>query len=200
VFGTTTGAASGALDRRADQFARTMPKTAGEKAASATRFRLAVAGGRRPLTAAILRSVPATRRWRRGARRYWPVTGLKYAFGRARRTLVGNHAFKPFSGATSPVTSPFLPGIRPLYGGPSQPRARRIPRSLATPWVFGNLQKKNARGSAIPGDWVSDTVAGSVCGYAIGKVFTKTSPRAEGRAFCVLVQRLLAGSVWPERD
>jgi membrane-associated phospholipid phosphatase len=113
-----------------------------------------------------------------GGAAFLAVTALKYV-GRARPFVeVGNHAFKPFSSASGYDSMPS--GHTIISWAIATPFAEEYD----APWLYGIAGVTNLARVGSRQHWVSDTVAGSLLGYAIGKTFwaagketAKGSPR-----------------------
>ena len=175
MFGTGLMLASSALDRRADQFAKDHAGNRGLKSMNSIGNALpwlALAGS---AAAALEGSDPARSRTgyaalEAGGAAFLAVTGLKYAFGRARPgNELGNHAFKPFSTAAGDDS---LPSGHTII---SWAVATPFAEEYDAPWLYGLAAVTNLARVGSRQHWVSDTVAGSVLGYAIGKVFWESS-------------------------
>ena len=108
------------------------------------------------------------------------VTGLKYAVGRARpEQNTGNRDFKPFSSSlnpTSTVYDSFPSGHSIVAWAVATPFALEY----NAPWLYGVAGLTNLARAGSNKHWVSDTVAGSLLGYGIGRIFWESS-RAPGR-------------------
>ncbi|HEY6509672.1 MAG TPA: YjbH domain-containing protein, partial [Vicinamibacterales bacterium] len=98
------------------------------------------------------------------------ATGLKYAFGRARpETGLGRNSFEPFSGADDHQAFPS--------------RHTTVAWAVATPfaleyntwWPYGVAALTNLARVGSREHWVSDTVAGSLIGYGLGRLFWQSS-------------------------
>jgi membrane-associated phospholipid phosphatase len=175
AFGTGLVLASSALDRRGDRFAR---DHAGNRwlnhvnsAGNALPW-LALAG---TAVAALdgsdpLRSRTGYAALEAGGTAFLAVTGLKYAFGRARpENELGNHAFKPLPRAAGYDSMPSGHTII------SWAVATPFVEEYDAPWLYGLVAVTNLARVGSRQHWVSDTVAGSVLGYAIGKMFWVSS-------------------------
>ncbi len=114
-----------------------------------------------------------------GGAAFLAVTGLKYVVGRARPgNDVGSRAFTPFS-STSGYDS-FPSGHTIISWAVATPFAQEYD----APWLYGVAAVTNLARLGSRQHWVSDTVAGSLLGYAIGNTFraagkesAKGSPR-----------------------
>ena len=107
------------------------------------------------------------------------MTGLKYAVGRARpEQNTGNHDFKPFSSInpTSSVYDSFPSGHTMVAWAVATPFALEY----NAPWLYGVAGLTNLARIGSNKHWVSDTVASSLLGYGIGRLFWESS-RAPGR-------------------
>jgi membrane-associated phospholipid phosphatase len=175
VLGTSLVLASSALDRRADQFAKNHANSnwvkAVKDAGNAVPW-LAFAGS---AAAALDGSDPARSStgyaaMEAGGTALLAATGLKYVFGRARPELgQGNNAFKPFS-STNGYDS--LPSRHVIFAWAV---ATPFAEQYNAPWLYGLAAVSNLARVSTREHWVSDTVAGSVLGYAIGKVFWESA-------------------------
>ncbi len=109
------------------------------------------------------------------------VEGLKYIVGRGRPYVgAGSHAFKPFS-MTSGYDG-FPSGHTIITWAVATPFAEEYD----APWLYGVAAVTNLARVGSRNHWVSDTVAGSLLGYAIGKVFWESSrapQKGEPRVF-----------------
>ncbi|TAK68375.1 MAG: phosphatase PAP2 family protein [Betaproteobacteria bacterium] len=175
MFGTGLVLASSALDRRADQFAKDHSGNRWLKSVNSMGNALpwlALAGS---AVAALDGSDPARSRagyaaLEAGGTAFLAVTGLKYAFGRARPgNELGNHAFKPFSTRAGYDS---LPSGHTII---SWAVATPFAEEYNAPWLYGLAAVTNLARVGSRQHWVSDTVAGSVLGYAIGRVFWESS-------------------------
>ncbi|MFH1605323.1 MAG: YjbH domain-containing protein, partial [Pseudomonadota bacterium] len=175
VFGTGLVLASTALDKRADQFATDHGQNRWVK--RGTSFGnalpwLAIAGAG---VAALdgsdpVRSRTAYAATEAGGTAFLAVTGLKYMVGRSRPgNELGNHAFESFS-KTSGYDS-FPSGHAIISWAVATPFAEEY----NAPWLYGLAAVTNLARVGSRQHWVSDTVAGSVLGYAIGRVFWESS-------------------------
>ena len=103
------------------------------------------------------------------------VTGLKYAVGRARpEQNVGSRDFKPFSGAGG--YDAFPSGHTIVAWAVATPFALEY----NAPWLYGVAGLTNLARFGNRQHWLSDTVAGSLLGYGIGRIFWESSS-APGR-------------------
>ena len=175
VVGTGIVLASSALDRRGDQFARDHAENRWLKGMN--RFGnalpwLAIAGG---AVAALDGSDPARSRtgyaaMEAGGTAYLAVTALKSVVGRARPFVeVGSHEFKPFSKTAGYDSMPS--GHTIIAWAVATPFAEQYD----APWLYGVAAITNLARVGSRQHWVSDTVAGTLLGYGIGKVFWESS-------------------------
>ncbi|OGA34745.1 MAG: hypothetical protein A3F75_02935 [Betaproteobacteria bacterium RIFCSPLOWO2_12_FULL_64_23] len=175
ALGTGLALASSAFDKRADRLARDHAENrwvkAGNNFGNALPW-LALAGS---AAAALDGSDPARSRTgyaalEAGGAALLAVSGLKYAFGRARPgNELGNHAFKPFSTASGYDS---LPSGHTII---SWAIATPFAEEYDAPWLYGVAAISNLARVGSRQHWVSDTVAGSLLGYAIGRVFWESS-------------------------
>ena len=196
LFGTGLVLASSALDKRADQFAldhganRWVKK--GNSFGNALPW-LAIAGAG---VAALDGSDPARSRTgyaalEAGGTALLAVTGLKYVFGRARpENELGNHAFKPFS-TTAGYDS--LPSGHTIIAWAV---ATPFAEEYDAPWLYGVAAITNLARVGSRKHWLSDTVAGSALGYAIGKVFWESSRTPQKGAPRVLIHPAGVNVAW----
>ncbi len=196
VFGTGLVLASSALDRRADRFAQDHAENrwlkAGNRFGNALPW-LAIAGaGAAALDGSDpLRSRTGYAALEAGGTALLAVTGLKYAFGRARpENELGNHAFKPFSAAAGYDSLPS--GHTIITWAVVTPFAEQY----GAPWLYGLAAVTNLARAGSRQHWVSDTVAGSVLGYAIGKVFWESSRAPNKGAPRVLIHPAGVNVAW----
>jgi len=175
VVGTGLVLASSALDRRGEQFAKDHANSRWLKSVSRIGDALpwlAIAG---TSVAALYSSDPAFSRTgyaatEAGGTAFLAVTGLKYVVGRARPgNELGNHAFKPFSSASGYDS---LPSGHVII---SWAIATPFAEEYDAPWLYGVAAVTNLARFGSRQHWLSDTVAGSVLGFAIGKVFWESS-------------------------
>ena len=196
AIGTGMVLGSTLLDKRADEFARDHGANrwvkAGNNFGDALPW-LALAGagvvaldGSDPL-----RSRTGYAALEEGGTALLAVTGLKYAFGRARpENELGNHAFKPFS-ITSGYDS-FPSGHTIIAWAVATPFAEEYD----APWLYGLAAVTNLARVGSRQHWVSDTVAGSLLGYAIGKVFWESSRAPNKGAPRVLIHPAGVNLAW----
>ncbi len=110
------------------------------------------------------------------------VAGLKYAVGRARpEQNTGSRDFKPFSSALNPLSKSTSYDSFPS-GHTIVAWAVATPFALEynAPWLYGVAGLTNLARAGGRQHWVSDTVAGSLLGYGIGRIFWESS-RAPGK-------------------
>jgi len=175
LFGTGAVLASSLLDNRADQFAKDHAQNrfvkAGDSFGNALPW-LAIAGAG---AAALDGSDPRRSRTgyaalEAGGTAYLAVYGLKTAFGRARPYVeAGSHSFKPFSMTAG--YDGFPSGHTIVMWAVATPFAEEYD----APWLYGLATVTNLARVGSRNHFVSDTVAGSVLGYAIGRVFWESS-------------------------
>jgi len=176
VFGTGLVLASSALDRRGAQFAQDHAENRWLKGMNKIGNNvlpwLAIGGA---AAAALDSSNPVLSRTgyaatEAGGTAFLAVEGLKYLVGRARPANdLGNHAFKPFSMTAGYDSMPS--GHVIIMWAVATPFAEEYD----APWLYGLAAVTNLARVGSRQHWVSDTVAGSVLGYAIGKVFWESS-------------------------
>lgn len=103
------------------------------------------------------------------------TTGLKYAVGRARpEDGLGNHSFEGFSSGNG--DSAFPSRHSALAWAVATPFALEYD----APWLFGVAAITNLARIGSREHWVSDTVAGSLIGYGLGRIFWESS-RNDGK-------------------
>jgi len=101
-----------------------------------------------------------------GAASFLVATGLKYAFGRARpETGEGTSSFHPF--ATDDAHNSFPSRHAAVAWGVATPFAAEY----RTYWPYAIAAITTAGRAASREHWLSDSVGGSVLGYALGRVF-----------------------------
>jgi membrane-associated phospholipid phosphatase len=176
LYGTGLVLGSALLDKRADRFAQDHASNRWLKGMNKIGNNvlpwLAIAGAG---VAALDGSDPARSRTgyaavEAGGTAFLAVYGLKSVFGRARPNVdVGSHAFKPFS-----MTAGYdgLPSGHTII---TWAVATPFAQEYDAPWLYGLAAVTNLARVGSRQHWVSDTVAGSVLGYAIGKVFWESS-------------------------
>jgi membrane-associated phospholipid phosphatase len=97
-------------------------------------------------------------------------TGLKYAFGRARpSTGLKPTNFEPFSSSNSFEAFPSR------HVAVAWAVATPFALEYDLPWLYGLAALSNAGRIASGEHWVSDTVAGTLLGYGIGRIFWESS-------------------------
>lgn len=176
LFGTGLVLASSTADRRGDQFVKDHAENRWLKKANSFGSNalpwLAIAGsaaaaldGRDPV-----RSRTGYAALEAGATAYLAMNVLKYVVGRSRpENELGNHSFKLFSKAAG--YDSFPSGHTMIVWAVATPFAEQY----NAPWLYGLAALTNIARVGSRQHWVSDTVAGSVLGYAIGKVFWESS-------------------------
>lgn len=176
ALGTGLVLASTLLDNRADQFAKDHAANRWLKGVNKIGNNalpwLAIAGAG---VAALDGSDPRRSRTgyaatEAGGTALLAVYGLKSVFGRARPYVeAGSHAFKPFS-----MTAGYdgLPSGHTII---TWAVATPFAEEYDAPWLYGVAAITNLARVGSRNHFVSDTVAGSVLGYAIGKVFWESS-------------------------
>jgi membrane-associated phospholipid phosphatase len=180
AIGVGLVAASSVLDRRADQFA----KTNGDRGwlRGSTRFAntlpflgMAFAGVAALDTEDRIHSRTGFAAGEAGLTAAFAATGLKYAIGRARPTAeLGNRSFDFGSNASSSLPS--------IHSAVAWAVATPFALEYDAPWLYGVAALTNIGRVAGRDHWVSDTVAGSLLGYGLGRIFWQSSrtPRREG--------------------
>ncbi|MBK5104312.1 MAG: YjbH domain-containing protein, partial [Burkholderiales bacterium] len=196
VFGTGLVLASSAFDKRADQFTKDHAESSWVKGindvGNAVPW-LALAGAG---VAALDGSDPRRSRTgyaalEAGGTALLVATGLKYAFGRARpEEGLGNHEFKPFSAESGYDSLPS--GHTIMAWAVATPFAEEYD----APWLYGVAAITNLARIGSRQHWLSDTVAGSVLGYAIGKVFWESSRAPEKGAPRVFIHPAGVNLAW----
>jgi len=180
ALGASTVFASSALDNRAFRFASNHAgsswMTNGVRAGNAIPW-LALAG-----SAAVafdgsdpVRSRTGYAGTEAGVTALLVTTGLKYAFGRARpESGMGKSSFEPFSGDDQHQSFPSRHAA--VAWAVATPFAKEydtwLPYGIA---AITNLARVGSREH-----WFSDTVAGSLVGFGIGRIFWESS-RSRGR-------------------
>jgi membrane-associated phospholipid phosphatase len=105
-----------------------------------------------------------------GGTAFLAVTALKSVVGRARPFVeAGSHAFKPFSTTANYDSMPS--GHVIIAWAVATPFAEQY----NAPWLYGVAAVTNLARVGGRQHWVSDTVAGSLLGYGIGRVFWEAS-------------------------
>ncbi|MHB1591589.1 MAG: YjbH domain-containing protein, partial [Sulfuricella sp.] len=188
ALGTGLVLASSMTDKRADQFARDHAGSrwlkAGNSAGNALPW-IALAGS---AAAAFGSSDPILSQTgytalESGSTALLLAEGLKKVVGRARPwTGLGNHSFKPFSGSASTGTDGFPSGHTIITWAVVTPFAEEYD----APWLYGVAALTNVARVGSRQHWVSDTVAGSLLGYGIGKIFWESSHSPKKNGFRVL--------------
>ncbi len=98
------------------------------------------------------------------------ATGFKYAVGRARpEEGLGNHSFDAFS--TSNRNNAFPSRHTAVAWAVATPFALEYD----APWLYGVAAMTNLARVGSREHWVSDTVAGSLLGYGLGRIFWESS-------------------------
>ncbi|MBE0623830.1 MAG: YjbH domain-containing protein [Burkholderiales bacterium] len=196
VFGTGLVLASSTLDERADQFAKDHAESSWLKGMNKVGdaipwLALAGAGVAAMDGSDPLRSRTGYAALEAGGTALLAVTGLKYAFGRARPEKgLGNHEFKPFSGESGYDSLPS--GHTIMAWAVVTPFAEEYD----APWLYGLAGITNLARVGSRQHWLSDTVAGSVLGYAIGKIFWESSRAPEKGAPRVFVHPTGVNLAW----
>ena len=196
AIGAGLVAASALLDRRAFRFAKDHADSRWVKGVTTVGDALPWIGIGAAALAALDGSDPRRSRTgyaaaEAGATAFLAATGLKYAIGRARpEAELGNTNFKP--GSTN----------RNFDAFPS--RHTSVAWAVATPfaleygadWLYGVAALSNLARVGSREHWVSDTVAGSVLGYAIGRLFWESSRSRDRRVPRVLLDRSGVSLAW----
>lgn len=105
-------------------------------------------------------------------------TGLGYAVGRARPDAgLGRAHFQPFSGSTS--TGSFPSDHTMFVWALATPFAEEYD----APWLYGAAAVTNLARVGSRRHWVSDTMAGSLLGYGIGRIFWESSRAPNNGAY-----------------
>ncbi len=106
-------------------------------------------------------------------------TGIKYVTGRARPyAALGNNHFEPFAGSAKAGTDGFPSGHTIIVWSVLTPFAEEYD----APWLYGVAALTNLARVGSRNHWISDTVAGSLLGYGIGKVFWESSRAANSKS------------------
>jgi len=117
-----------------------------------------------------------------GGTAFLAVTGLKSVIGRARPgTEAGSHTFKPFSKTAGYDSMPS--GHTIIAWAVATPFAEEYD----APWLYGLAAVTNLARVGSRQHWLSDTIAGSALGYAIGRVFWESSRAPQKGAPRVMV-------------
>jgi len=110
-----------------------------------------------------------------GATGFLAATGLKYGFGRARPdTGAGNRSFRPGSSDDAHHSLPSR------HSTVAWALATPFALEYGAPWLYGVAALTNLGRVADRQHWFSDTVAGSLLGYGIGRIFWEAG-RARGK-------------------
>ena len=110
-----------------------------------------------------------------GAMAFLATTGLKYAFGRARPEAgLGSRDFQPFSADSNHQAFPSR------HAAVAWAVVTPFAREYNADWLYGAAAITTLARVGSREHWVSDAVAGSLVGYAIGRIFHETS-RAHGK-------------------
>jgi membrane-associated phospholipid phosphatase len=180
LVGTGITLASAALDNRAYRFARDHAGNSGLRALGTAADVVPWLGLAGAAIFALDGSDPIRQRTgfaalEAGATGFIAATGLKYGFGRARPdTGAGNRSFRPGSSDDAHHSLPS--------------RHSTVAWAIATPfaleygwnWLYGVAALTNLGRIGDREHWVSDTVAGSLLGYGIGRIFWEAG-RARGK-------------------
>src|SRR5262249_7317915 len=105
------------------------------------------------------------------------ATGLKYAVGRARpESGLGATSFKPRSTDRDPGAVPSR------HVAVTWSVAPPFAKEYNADWLYGVAALSNRGRISARAHWVSDTVGGSLLGYAIGRLFWEASrkPQSQG--------------------
>jgi membrane-associated phospholipid phosphatase len=125
-----------------------------------------------------------------GTTAFLAATALKYAFGRARPdTGLGRGDFKPFTADNRHNAFPS--------------RHTAVAWAVLTPmaeeygaeWLYGVAALANVARVGSREHWVSDTVAGSLIGYGVGRLFWE-SARRKGGGPALVLERSGAKLAW----
>ncbi|MCX7144217.1 MAG: YjbH domain-containing protein [Proteobacteria bacterium] len=196
VVGTGLVLASTALDRSGNKFAKDHAENRWLKGINNVGNALpwlAIAGG---AVAAMDGSDPVRARtgyasMEAGGTAFLAVTALKSVVGRARPEVeVGNHAFKPFSKTANYDSMPS--GHTIISWAVATPFAEQYDM----PWLYGVATITNIARIGSRQHWVSDTVAGSLLGYGIGKAFWEASRRSQKGAPRVMIHPQGVNLAW----
>jgi membrane-associated phospholipid phosphatase len=180
IVGTGIVLSSAMLDRRAYQFAQDRAENrwlkAGVRAGNALPLlALGVSALIAADTSDPVRSRTGYAALEAGGAAYLAATGLKYAFGRERPGGPnGNAGFNPFSNTSGNDAFPSRHTI--VTWAVATPFAEEY----NAPWLYGIAAAANLARIGSREHWVSDTVAGSLLGYGIGKLFYDSSRRPSG--------------------
>jgi membrane-associated phospholipid phosphatase len=126
-----------------------------------------------------------------GAMAFLATTGLKYAVGRARPDAgLGSRDFQPFSADTNHQAFPSR------HAAVAWAVATPFAREYGADWLYGAAALTTLARVGSREHWVSDSVAGSLLGYAVGRLFHEAS-RAHGKgAPRVLLERNGVSLAW----
>ena len=196
AIGTGLTLLSSIADRRADQFAADHGPDRWAKAGINVGNALPILGLAGSALAAMDSSDPVRSRTgyaatEAGATAFLVATALKYAVGRARPEQgLGNRTFEGPTRAT---------GYQAL---PSRHTA--VAFAVATPfaleynadWLYGAAALTNLARVGSREHWVSDTVGGSLIGYALGRIFWESSRARKKGEPRVMVTPSSVGLAW----
>jgi len=180
LVGTSITLASAALDNRTHEFARDHAGNRGMKALANAADALPWIGFAGAAIAALDGSDPVRQRTgfaalEAGATGFLAATGLKYGFGRARPdTGAGNRSFRPGSSDDAHHSLPSR------HSTVAWALATPFALEYGAPWLYGVAALTNLGRVADRQHWFSDTVAGSLLGYGIGRIFWEAG-RARGK-------------------
>ncbi len=178
MVGTGVVLASSLLDNGANRFAIKHAQSSLLKNGNLvgnTLVPLAVFGG--ALAAALDNSDPVMSRTgysslEAGASSLMLVTGMKYVVGRARPTVSqSNGNFSPMAGSAVKGTDGFPSGHTMIVWSMLTPFAEEYHE----PWLYGVAAITNFARVGSRKHWVSDTVAASLLGYGVGKIFWESA-------------------------
>ena len=126
-----------------------------------------------------------------GGAAYLAATGLKFAFGRERPGgSNGNTGFNLFSNSSGSDAFPSRHTI--VTWAVATPFAVQY----NAPWLYGVAAAANFARIGSREHWVSDTVAGSLLGYGIGKLFYDSSRRPAGNGPRLVLSPSGASLAW----
>jgi len=126
-----------------------------------------------------------------GATAYLAVTGLRYAVGRGRpENGLGTRDFKPFSGTTG--YDSFPSGHTVVSWAVATPFAEEYD----APWLYGIAAVTNLARVGSRQHWFSDTVASSVLGYGIGRIFWQSARDQAGKGPRLVLGPHSLGLAW----
>ncbi len=101
------------------------------------------------------------------------VTGVKYLVGRARPDAgLGSGSFKPFDARNDAFPS--------RHAAAAWAVATPFALEYDAPWLYGAAALTSVARVGSREHWVSDTVAGSLIGYGLGRIFWESS-RSRGK-------------------